>query len=142
MFVFLGIALSYYDYKTKTVPDWLNVLVFVLGLIILKPFYKDYSYIIQVFITIGIIEFLMRFLIPSIVKREVLGEGDLLLFGLLGGLLGLKYLFLGIFLSAIFYIIYYMALRKKERELPYIPMLFLTFFILWYVHPLELILII
>ena len=139
-----GLALSYWDFKTKTVPDLLNVIVFLSGLLMIKMYFDNFSYLENALIVIGASSFIFRFFLPVIFRREVMGEGDLLFLGLLGGLLGFKYFFVGLFIASLIYLLVYFYLffieRIKEDIIPFIPILYVTFLMLWFIHPLEILL--
>lgn len=142
IFITYGLALSYWDLKTKMVPDLLNVITFISGLFMIKIYFNNFSYLTNVFIIIGVSSFIFRFFLPVIFRREVMGEGDLLFLGLLGGLLGLKYFFVGLFLASLIYLLVYFYLflieKRKENILPFIPILYVTFFVLWFIFSIIL----
>lgn len=77
---------------------------------------------------------LIRYYVSFFIKREAMGEGDIILAGSMGALLGIKLSLMAIFLASLIAIIpsLYNRFSKKDLELPFIPFLALATFIVWY----------
>ncbi len=75
----------------------------------------------------GIASFL-RLFIGSICNKEVMGEGDIIVFGILGGALGIFYAFVAIFIAAITTLC--VMLVTKTYKMPFVPFLFFGFLLL------------
>ncbi len=138
------IVLSFIDLKYKAVPDYL--LLISLGIAIAYIFIYNIENIVTIFIFAGaivILEMFVTFYIQNIKSKIVgdeslkeqksLGEGDVPIFALIGGILGVKLGIVAIFLSAILAIIPSIIniVMKKENEIPFIPFLSLGFIIVF-----------
>ena len=133
VFVFLTlIVLVLYDFKYKAVPDYLLIL-----LVLFASFTHNFDFAIafQFAGAIVILELFITFYIQNIkIKitkderlrtQKALGEGDIPIFAVIGGILGIKLGVGAIFISAICAIIgalFYIFI-KKENETPFIPFL-------------------
>jgi len=136
---YILICLSIIDFKYKAVPDILLLLLLIIGLFYI--FIYKFENISTFFIFAGgivIIEFFVTFYIQNIKafiikdsflkNQKALGEGDIPIIALIGGIMGLKLGIFTIFLSAILAIIPSMinTILKKEIETPFIPYLALA----------------
>ena len=130
------IVLSFIDFKYKAVPDYLLIVVVVLTLIVGD--WKNTLIFTGGFI---LLEFVLTFYIQTIkVKmtknkdlenQRALGEGDIPIAGVIGGLLGIQLGISSIFLAAVLALIpaVYGLVKKQEIETPFIPFLSLGLFI-------------
>jgi leader peptidase (prepilin peptidase)/N-methyltransferase len=75
----------------------------------------------------------IRDYVSAIIKKEAMGDGDILVFATIGAILGVKLSLMAIFLGAIFAIFpsIYNRIAKKDLELPFIPFLSLGLFVVW-----------
>ena len=136
------ILLSFIDFKYKAVPDYLLIILVVITLTYL--FLYKYENITTFFVFAGgifMIELFVTYYIQniksyilkddSLKNQKAMGEGDIPVIAIIGGLLGLKFGLIAIFLSAIFAIIPSIVniVFKKEIETAFIPYLSLGFFI-------------
>jgi len=141
VFYFL-ILLSFIDFEYKAVPH--SLLVFVSFITLLYLFLFKVENIATYFIFAGgivTIELFVTYYIQniksvllkdeSLQNQKALGEGDIPIVALIGGILGLKFGLVAIFLSAILAIIPSIlnSLTKKEIETPFIPYLSAALFI-------------
>jgi leader peptidase (prepilin peptidase)/N-methyltransferase len=130
------IVLSFIDFKYKAVPDYLLIVVLLLTLI--AGDWKDTLVFMGGFV---LLELILTFYIQTIKAKitknkdlesqRALGEGDMPIAGVIGGLLGVHLGISAIFLAAILALIpaiYGLAI-KKEIETPFIPFLSLGLFI-------------
>jgi leader peptidase (prepilin peptidase) / N-methyltransferase len=132
------ILLSFIDLEYKAVPDYLLVIVLICG-----AFYSEFSYLYcLVFAGVGVLlDFFVSFYIQNIKARIVkdetlqmqkaLGEGDIPIFALIGGVLGVQLGIIAIFIAAVFALIPSLLshIMKGDKELPFIPFLSLGFFL-------------
>ncbi len=118
-------ALSIIDLKTKEVPDSLNFSAFIFALIGGILHHSDFMFIVASAFSLAGFFTLLRFALQSTLKKEALGEGDIIVVATMGALLGWKLAFIAVFLSAVFSLIILLAIRKKDYQIPYIPFLLL-----------------
>ena len=130
------IVLSFIDLKYKAVPDYLLIIAVILTVIV--------GDLIDILIFAGgfvLLELVITFYIQNIKAKitknkdletqSALGEGDIPIAGVIGGLLGLHLGISAIFLAAMLGLLMsiYNLLSKKEIETPFIPFLSLGLFI-------------
>ena len=132
------IVLSFIDFKYKAVPDYLLLIVLILPL-----FLQNTNYINMLLFAGGfvLLDFILTFYIQNIkakitknedlLNQTALGEGDIPIVAIIGGLLVLKLAIVAIFLSAIFAIFpsIYNMIKKDDIETPFIPFLVLGLFV-------------
>ena len=130
------IVLSFIDFKYKAVPDYLLIIVLILTLIIGN--WRDTLIFMGGFV---LLELILTFYIQNIKAKltknkelenqRSLGEGDMPIAGVIGGLLGIHLGISAIFLAAILALIpaIYGLVVKQEIETPFIPFLSLGLFI-------------
>ena len=133
---YILIILSFIDFKYKAVPDYLLIIVMVLTLIIGD--WKNALIFMGGFI---FLELVLTFYIQTIKakitknkilkKQRALGEGDVPISGVIGGLLGVKLGISSIFLAAILALMpaAYVLVKKQKIEIPFITFLSLGLFI-------------
>ena len=130
------IVLSFIDLKYKAVPDYLLILVLALSIIV--------GDIINILIFTGgffLLELTITYYIQTIKAKitknkeletqRALGEGDMPIAGVIGGLLGIQLGVTAIFLAVLFALVpaIYNMFSKKEIETAFIPFLSLGLFI-------------
>jgi len=130
------IVLSFIDLKYKAVPDYLLIIAVILTVIV--------GDLIDILIFAGgfvLLELVITFYIQNIKAKitknkdletqSALGEGDIPIAGVIGGLLGLHLGISAIFMAAVVGLLLsiYNLLSKKEIETPFIPFLSLGLFI-------------
>jgi len=130
------IVLSFIDFKYKAVPDYLLIIVLLLTLVVGN--WKDTLIFMGGFV---LLELILTFYIQNIKAKltknkelenqRSLGEGDMPIAGVIGGLLGIHLGISAIFLAAILALIpaIYGLVVKQEIETPFIPFLSLGLFI-------------
>lgn len=137
---YILIVLSFIDFEYKAVPDYLLILV-----LISSSFISSFSFItalefagaiviLELFITFYIQNIKAKILKDDSLKdQKAMGEGDIPIVALIGGILGLQLGMFAIFLSAIFAIIPALVniIIKKEIETPFIPFLSLGLFVVF-----------
>ncbi len=137
---YILILLSFIDFKYKAVPDYLLLIVLVVSFFIDSFDFKAMLLFIgaivllEIFITFYIQNIKAKILKDdSLKEQKALGEGDIPIVAIIGGLLGIKLGMLAIFLSAILAIIPSIinSMIKKDIETPFIPYLVLALFIVF-----------
>ena len=124
-------ALSMIDLKYKAVPDSLSLLALTLAIIYPLEITGILENLKQALIFGGAFAFL-RFYVSYFVGREAMGEGDIMIAGTVGAILGIYLGTFAIFLSSLLTIP--AILIFKEKEMPFIPFLALA---LWIVFIFE-----
>jgi len=138
------IVLSFIDFKYKAVPDYLLILVVCSSLIYIYIYkiqnietffiFAGGIFMIDLFVTFYVQNIKAYFLKDDTLKmQKALGEGDIPIIALIGGILGLQFGLIAIFLSAILAIIPSIIniILNKEIETPFIPYLSLALFIVY-----------
>lgn len=122
----LLLALSLVDLRYKAVPDLLSLPALFLSFLADNPLDS---------LTYGLLFMggfaLLRISVSSVLKKEVMGEADIIIAGIIGALLGVKLGLFAIYLSAVIALFAFMVVRKKGYELPYIPFLSGALFVTW-----------
>jgi len=131
------IVLAFIDLKYKAVPDYLLLIALILAFS-----FKDFDFKNSLMFAGGfvLLDFFITFYIQNIKAKitkndelktqTALGEGDIPIVAIIGGLLSLKLALLAVFLAAIFAIFpaLYNSIKKQEIETPFIPFLLLGLF--------------
>jgi len=120
----LLLALVMIDFKYMAVPDSLNLLA--LALAVIQPNIIDS--IQYALMSAGGLT-LLRYYLSYFLKREAMGEGDIIVAGTMGALLGFPLFFYALFLSAILAII--PSLVAKDKVVPFVPFLAISTFIVY-----------
>ncbi len=130
------IVLSLIDLKYKAVPDYLLIVAVILVILV-----GDLMYILIFAGGFALLELVITFYIQNVKAKitknkeletqNALGEGDIPIAGVIGGLLGLHLGISAIFLATLLGLLLsiYNLLSKKEIETPFIPFLSLGLFI-------------
>ena len=130
------IVLSFIDLKYKAVPDYLLIVTVILTIIV-----GDLMNILIFAGGFALLELVITFYIQNVKAKitknkdletqSALGEGDIPIAGVIGGLLGLHLGISAIFLATLLALLpsIYNLLSKKEIETPFIPFLSLGLFI-------------
>lgn len=122
----LLLALSLIDLRYKAVPDLLSFPALFLSFFTHDPLLALQNGLIFMGAFV-----LLRMVISSVLKKEAMGEADIIIAGIIGALLGIKLGCAAIYLAAILALVGFMMVRKKGYELPFIPFLSLGLFITW-----------
>jgi len=126
-FIFLLLlALSIIDLRYKAVPDILSLPALFLVLI-----HPDFFLRLENALIFAGGFALLRFIVSFIIKREAMGEADIIIAAIIGGMLGVKNGLIAIYIAAILSLLAFAAVRKKGFELPFIPFLALGLFIVY-----------
>ena len=115
----LLLALSAIDFKYKEVPDSLNLSALTLSIFSSSNFIENFQ---NALLFAGAFT-LLRFYLSFILKKEAMGEADIMIAATIGAMVGVNLGLLTIFLSAILALVGFAVVAKKGYEMPYIPFL-------------------
>ncbi len=134
------IVLSFIDLKYKAVPDYLLIIALILAFFTFSFSLQDAFIFAGAFV---LLELFVTFYIQNIKSKLVsddtlkeqraMGEGDIPIIAIIGGILGIKLGIFAIFLSSVLAIIPAVLnnIIKKDIETPFIPFLSLGLFIVF-----------
>ncbi|CAM2975235.1 prepilin peptidase [Helicobacter burdigaliensis] len=128
LFFLCFLALALLDYFYFEIPDNLNLLLFLFAN--LCGFYflektDSLGFLISGLVLVGFAE-VLRFLGGALFRKEIMGEGDVLIFGSMGATFGVISGMIGIFLGSVF-ALFYLSIYK-QKKIPFVPFLFLGTF--------------
>jgi leader peptidase (prepilin peptidase)/N-methyltransferase len=124
------LTLSVIDIDYHAVPDSLNLLALTISFFTNENFFQNLSNAMLLMGTMSAIRFYMSYFL----KKEAMGEGDIIIAGVMGAVLGIKLSLFALFLASAIAIppaLYYKHKKEKE-EIPFIPFLAIATFIVWY----------
>ncbi|HIQ50483.1 MAG TPA: prepilin peptidase [Nautiliaceae bacterium] len=123
------LALSMIDFDYKAVPDSLNLLALTLSFFSSINIIDNFT---NALIVMGGMS-LIRYYVSYFIKKEAMGEGDIIIGGTMGALLGVKLAIIAIFIASLIAIFpsIYNRVKNQDIELPFIPFLALATFIVW-----------
>ncbi|MDI6851130.1 MAG: prepilin peptidase [bacterium] len=131
IFTALLITISFIDLKEKVIFDSLTIPWIGIGLIS-TLFLKDIPFL-NVFLTAvisGFLFWILRITFSKILKREAMGEGDILLIMLISSFTGFKGAYFSMLLGSIFALLAHIIFPNKIKdEIPFGPFLSLGAFI-------------
>ena len=138
------LTLSFIDFKYKAVPDYLLIIALIITItmvFIYEPsnlstmlIFAGAFVLMELFITFYIQNIKAKLLNDeSLRTQRSMGEGDIPIAAIIGGLLGVKLGLVAIFLGALFAIIPSLlnSFIKKDIETPFIPYLSLGLFVVF-----------
>lgn len=134
----LLLLLSFIDLKYKAVPDYLLLLSLIVALFVSNFSFTDALIFAGGFVLLDfVITFYIQNIKAKITKNEelltqkALGEGDIPIVAIIGGVLGVKLGLFAIIFASIFALFpaLYANLKHKEIETPFIPYLSLGLFL-------------
>lgn len=121
----LLLALSAIDYRYKMVPDSLNLGALSVAVFSVTSFAQLGYNITNALLFAGGFS-LLRFYVSYIIKKEAMGEADIMIAATMGALLGIKLGLVAIFLGAVLALPALLLTRDESdesKELPFIPFL-------------------
>lgn len=121
----LLLALSAIDYRYKMVPDSLNLGALSVALMSVSSFAQFGYNATNALLFAGGFS-LLRFYVSYIIKKEAMGEADIMIAATMGALLGIKLGLVAIFLGAVLALPALLLTRDESdesKELPFIPFL-------------------
>ncbi len=120
-FAFL-LVLSAIDIDHKEIPDSINLLALTIALVSVS-FIESLTGALVLAGTLS----LLRFYTSYVFKKETMGEGDIIIGATMGALLGFKLALVALFLTPLISI----PFQIKIKELPFVPFLVLSTFIVY-----------
>ncbi len=123
----LLLALSVIDLRYKEVPDSLNLLALTLSIATSNDIITNFQ---NALLFAGGFT-LLRFYVSYILKKEAMGEADIMIAGTIGAMVGVKLGLVTIFLSALLALPAFLIAGKRDFEMPFIPFLALALFIVY-----------
>ncbi|PHM17975.1 MAG: prepilin peptidase [Sulfuricurvum sp. PD_MW2] len=121
----LLLALSAIDYRYKMVPDSLNLGALSVAVFSVTSFAQLGYNITNALLFAGGFS-LLRFYVSYIIKKEAMGEADIMIAATMGALLGIKLGLVAIFFGAVLALPALVLTRDESdesKELPFIPFL-------------------
>ena len=121
----LLLTLSVIDFYYKMVPDSLNLSALTLAIVSAYSLGALVDQMTNALIFAGAFS-LLRFYLSYIIKKEAMGEADIMIAATMGALLGVKLTLVAIFISALLALPALMLLRgesEESQQLPFIPFL-------------------
>jgi len=122
----LLLALTIIDLKEMVAYDSLNLLALAVAIISPTPI----DALQNALIAVGGF-YLLREYLSYFLNKEAMGEGDIIVAGTMGAVLGFPLFFYAVFLSAILAIVPSLLTKDKDKAIPYIPFLALATFIVY-----------
>ena len=122
----LFLALVMIDFKYMEIPDSLNLLA--LALAVVTP--TIFESIQNALLAAGGLT-LLRYYLSYFLKKEAMGEGDIIVAGTMGALLGFPLFFYALFLSAILAIVPSLMAQNEDKAIPFVPFLAMATFIVY-----------
>ncbi len=120
------LALSIIDLRYKAVPDSISFPLLFLSFFS-RNFLDSFS---DALLFAGGFS-LLRMVVSWIIKKEAMGEADIIIAAVIGAVLGVKLGLVAIYLSALIALPAFIVVNKRGFELPFIPFLGLGIFISW-----------
>lgn len=120
LFSLILLVASYYDIRTRIIPDWIHILILIVGFI-------DFNLIRSI---TGLLLAPLPFLIMALIQEGSIGGGDVKLIGVSGFVLGvgdgLLMGIIGIIFAIIITLLYYFKCKSKSKLVfPFAPYLYL-----------------
>lgn len=122
----LLLSLSLIDLRYKAVPDMLSLPALILAII-----HPDILLKAEFALLFAGGFALLRIFVSSIMKKEAMGEADIIIAAIIGAVLGISNGLMAIYISAILALFAFLVVSKKEYELPYIPFLAFALFLVY-----------
>ncbi len=120
------LALSVIDLKYKAVPDSISIPALFVSL-----FIDDFMISLNGMLILAGGFALLRILISWVIKKEAMGEADIIIAGIIGAVVGVELGLAAIYISALIALPVFMIVKTKGYELPFIPFLALGMYITW-----------
>ncbi len=122
----LLLALSIIDLRYKAVPDTISM-----PALFISFFARDFLSSFQDALLFAGGFTLLRMIVSWIIKKEAMGEADIIIAAIIGAVLGVNLGLSAIYISALIALPVFLIIGKKGFHLPFIPFLTLGLFITW-----------
>ncbi len=122
----LLLALSVIDLRYKAVPDIISM-----PALFISFFARDFLSSFQDALLFAGGFTLLRMIVSWIVKKEAMGEADIIIAAIIGATLGINLGLSAIYISALIALPAFLIVGKRGFHLPFIPFLTLGLFITW-----------
>jgi len=122
----LLLALVMIDFKDMEIPDSLNLLA--LALAVITPTILDSLQ--DALLAVGGMT-LLRYYLSYFINKEAMGEGDIIVAGTMGALLGFPAFFYALFLAAILALVPSLMAKDTDTAVPFVPFLAMGTFIVY-----------
>jgi len=119
-------ALSIIDLRYKAVPDIISF-----PTLFISFFARDFLSSFQDALLFAGGFTLLRMIVSWVIKKEAMGEADIIIAAIIGGVLGINLGLSAIYISAIIALPAFLIVGKRGFHLPFIPFLTLGLFITW-----------
>jgi len=117
-------ALAVIDLRELAIPDSISLSASLVALLSI-----DVD-VIESFLLLAGAGAMLRFFVSFFAKKEAMGEGDIIIFAILGALLGFKEAFYAILFSSLMALPVFMFLGREVR-VPFVPFLALSGFVVF-----------
>lgn len=121
----LLLALSVIDFRYKMVPDSINLSALTFAIFSVTSLADFVTHFTNALLFAGGFS-LLRFYLSYAIKKEAMGEADIMIAATMGALLGIKLALVAVFLSALLALPSLLLTRTEDEEslqLPFIPFL-------------------
>jgi leader peptidase (prepilin peptidase)/N-methyltransferase len=121
----LLMALSVIDFRYKMVPDSINLSALTFAIFSVTSFPDFATHFTNALLFAGGFT-LLRFYLSYAIKKEAMGEADIMIAATMGAVLGIKLALVAVFLSAVLALPALLLTRTEDEEslqLPFIPFL-------------------
>lgn len=121
----LLLALSVIDFRYKMVPDSINLSALTFAVFSVASYGEFVTHFTNALLMAGGFT-LMRFYLSYAIKKEAMGEADIMIAATMGAVLGIKLALVAVFLSAVLALPALLLTRTEDEEshqLPFIPFL-------------------
>ncbi len=122
----LLLALSIIDLRYKAVPDLVSM-----PALFISFFARDFADSFKDGLLFAGGFTLLRMVVSWIIKKEAMGEADIIIASIIGATLGIKLGLSAIYISALIALPAFLIVGKKDFHLPFIPFLTLGLFLTW-----------
>lgn len=122
----LLLALSVIDLHYKAVPDYLSIPALIIAF-----FTGDILSSLSDGLLFAGGFALLRIFVSWIIKKEAMGEADIIIAGIIGAMLGILMGLLAVYIAALIALPAFLIVSKKEFELPFIPFLAMGLLLVW-----------
>ncbi len=123
----LLLALSVIDFRYKEVPDSLNLSALSLSIFSSSDIAGNFH---NALVFAGAFT-LLRFYLSFFMKKEAMGEADIMIAATIGAMVGINLGLFAIFLSAVLALVGFVIVAKRGYEMPYIPFLAMALFLVF-----------